>query len=72
MSLGPPTPKKNVWSPKAGYLSSRQLWWVTFWSCKDSMKGGELKTVLWQLDSLIVQTRRMQDGNEEQAQRTTL
>ena len=56
------SPTQKKWFPRAERLTPRQLWWVTFWSAKDSMKGGNLQVVLWQLESLIKQTKEMQDA----------
>ena len=44
-------------------MTPTQAWWVTFWSCKDSMKARNLKTVVWQLESLIKQAKELSDGS---------
>ena len=55
-------PQKKVWNPRAGFMTPKQKWWVTFWATKDSMKGGNTSTTLWQLKSLIRQFEEIADA----------
>ncbi len=52
------------WHPRAEYLTALQLWWVTFWSTKDSMKAGQHSVVAWQLESLLKQLKEIDDDDE--------
>jgi len=45
-------------------MTPKQVWWVTFWAAKESMKGGLYKTLAWQLESLMKQLKEITDGNE--------
>ena len=52
-------------------MTHKQLWWVTFWSLKDTMKSGNLSTAVWQLESLLKQAERMvSDDHEKQETRS--
>ena len=62
-SIPPPPLKRKSWNPDPAFATPKQKWWITLWSLTRSMKGGQLATVLWQLESLVKQTKEIQDDD---------